>query len=82
MTVRLHIDRVVVDAGLGVARADARLLERAIVAELGLLLGAIEGGWTAGAMPLVRLDSRAAGVADAGTLGARIAGALNDGIAP
>jgi hypothetical protein len=46
MTVRLHIDRLVVDAGLGAAAADGELLENAVRSELTRLLGEAQPGWT------------------------------------
>lgn len=44
MTVRLHIDRLVIDAGLGATRGDEQLFEEAMVAELRTRIAADSGG--------------------------------------
>lgn len=45
MSVKLHIDRLVVDAGLGAAGTDTHVLGEAIAAELSRLLGEEGVGW-------------------------------------
>lgn len=82
MAVRLHIERLVVDAGMGVTAADTRALEGAITAELGRLLGAAEAAWSPGNTPLVRMTAAAPTSPGAETFGMGIAQALGEGIRP
>lgn len=78
--IRLHIDRLVVD-GFGLASADGPKLEAALSEELGRLLVADAGAWSAMAAPaLLGPAIIAPPAAGAEGLGTAIAGALYGGL--
>jgi hypothetical protein len=80
MSVRLHIERLVVDAGLGAARTDGQILRESIEAELARLLTG-EQAWTT----VDAWRAEGPGVAaqrNAEALGAEVARAIHGSVQP
>jgi hypothetical protein len=81
MTLRLHIERLVVDSGLGAAGADGQALREAIQTELARLLAEGGSGWAA--LDAWRVDGPGfvgSAIGGAEALGVQIAGALHGGL--
>jgi hypothetical protein len=81
MTVRLHIERLVVDAGLGAAGTDGQLLRESIEAELARLLTGPGQSWTAADAWRVEGPGVAA-QRSAEALGAEVARAIHGSVQP
>ncbi|TFI56930.1 hypothetical protein E2493_17545 [Sphingomonas parva] len=78
MTLRLHIDRLVVDAGLGAAAADGPRLRAALEAELARLLAEEDAGWAPSEAWRVQAAARfVPRGGDVEAMGAEIAGTLH-----
>ena len=81
MSVRLHIERLVVDAGLGAAGTDSQILRESIEAELARLLGSEGQSWTA--IDAWRVEAPGVAVQrSAETLGAEVARAIHGSVQP
>lgn len=79
MTVRLHIERLVIDPGLGAAGTDSRALHEALQTELAQLLAGKRAPWRSSEIWRVQAPPFAMSAPEAAdTLGMRIAGALHE----
>lgn len=81
MTLRLHIDRLIVDAGLGAGGCDATLLKDIIAAELARLLADDGENWAPSEVWRVdapAITAPAEGGAEA--LGTAVAGAIHGSV--
>lgn len=83
MTVRLHIERLVIDGAAG-TRAEAAKVQEALAAELLARLSAIPPrDWVSSALPAVTLEPIPLGPnANAEQLGRQAGSALFDGLVP
>ncbi|MDP5279831.1 hypothetical protein Q9Q95_12930 [Sphingomonas sp. DG1-23] len=81
MSVRLHIERLVVDAGLGAAGTDGQILRESIQAELTRLLTEQGPTWTSADAWRVEAPGVAA-QRSAEALGAEVARALHGSVQP
>lgn len=77
MSVRLHIDRLVVEPGFGATSGDGPILRDAIEAELGRLLADQGTGWAAISSPRRIAQVEQSDAPGPGALGTQIAGALS-----